>query len=93
MKDNTEQAFSHCFLSTHAQHFFKMNVKDANIQRSRLCMNIKVKTDQGTWIKDLPYGHKEDFFLRELRREILPSLVADQNIGLASFFSLADLTM
>ena len=92
MKDNTEQAFSHCFLSTHAQHFFNMNVKDANIQRSRLCMN-KVKTDQGTWVKDLPYGHKEDFFLRELRREILPSLVADQNIGLASFFSLADLTM
>ena len=31
MKDNTEQAFSHCFLSTHAQHFFNMNVYDANI--------------------------------------------------------------
>ena len=47
MKDNTEQALSHCFLSTHAQHFFNTNVNDANIQRSRLCMN-KVKTDQGT---------------------------------------------
>ena len=67
MKDNTEQALSHCFLSTHAQHFFNTNVNDVNIQRSRLCMN-KVKTDQGTWIKDLLYGHKEDFFLRELRR-------------------------
>ena len=52
--DNTEQAFSHSFLSTHAQHFFNMNVNDANIQRSRLCMN-KVKTDQGPWIKDLLY--------------------------------------
>ena len=52
MKDNTEQAFSHCFLSKHAQHFPNMNFNDANIQQSRPCKN-KVKTDQARWIKDL----------------------------------------
>ena len=63
MKDNAEQAFSHCFLSTHAQHFSNMNFNDANIQQSRPCMN-KVKTDRAGWIKDLLYGHKENYFLR-----------------------------
>ena len=43
MKDNPEQAFSHCFLSGHAKHFFNMKFNDANIQQSRPCMN-KVKT-------------------------------------------------
>ena len=47
MKDNTEQAFSHCFLSTHAQHFPNMNFNDANIQQSRPCKNKEQsKTDQ-----------------------------------------------
>ena len=62
MKDNTEQAFSHCFLSAHAQHFFNMNFNGANIQQSRPCMNVK--TDGARWIKDLLYGHKENYFLR-----------------------------
>ena len=54
MKDNTEQAFSHCFLSTHAQHFPNMNFNDANIQQSRPCKNKEQsKTDQARWIKDL----------------------------------------
>ena len=45
MKDNTEQAFSHYFLSTHAQNFSNMTVNDANIQQSRH-YNNRVKTDQ-----------------------------------------------
>ena len=49
MKDNTEQAFSHCFLSTYAQHFPNMNFNDANIQQSRPCKN-KVNTDQARCI-------------------------------------------
>ena len=63
MKDNPEQAFSHCFLSGHAQHLFNMKFNDANIQQSRPYM-IKVKTDRARWIKDLLYGHKEIYFLR-----------------------------
>ena len=63
MKDNTEQAFSHCFLSTHAQHFPNMNFNDVNIQQSRPCKNM-VKTEKAGWIKDLLYGHKENYFLR-----------------------------
>ena len=66
MKDNTEQAFSHYFLSTHAQNFSNMTVKDANIQQSRH-YNNRVKTAQARWIKDLLYRHKENYFLRHYK--------------------------